>query len=76
MTRGEQGVWSTTSGPLDRLRPAGSGIRAKPKTLELLTAHKVRNTFHPTEGLHNFAVWRRYLVEIAPLLFRKDGRPH
>lgn len=40
------------------------------KLSELLTAHKVRNTFHPTEGLHNFAVWRRYLVEVAPLLFR------
>src|SRR5436190_15763424 len=43
------------------------------KLSELLTAHKVRNTFHPTEGLHNFAIWRRYLVEVAPLLFRKDG---
>jgi len=46
------------------------------KLSELLTAHKVRNTFHPTEGLHNFAVWRRYLVEVAPLLFRKDGWSH
>jgi len=26
------------------------------------------------EGLHNFAVWRRYLVEVAPLLFRKNGK--
>jgi len=40
---------------------------------ELLTRHKIKNTFHPTEGLHNFAVWRRYLVEVGPLLFRKDG---
>jgi len=40
------------------------------KLSELLSAHKIRNTFHPTEGLHNFAVWRRYLVEVAPLLFR------
>jgi enterochelin esterase family protein len=44
------------------------------KLSELLTAHQVRNTFHPTEGLHNFAIWRRYLVEVAPLLFRKDGK--
>jgi enterochelin esterase family protein len=43
---------------------------------ELLTSHGVRITFHPTEGLHNFAVWRRYLVEVAPLLFRKDGKSH
>lgn len=40
---------------------------------ELLTAHKIRNTFHPTEGRHNFTVWRRYLAEVAPLLFRKDS---
>ncbi len=44
------------------------------KLSELLTAHQVRNTFHPTEGLHNFAIWRRYLVEVAPLLFRQDGK--
>jgi enterochelin esterase-like enzyme len=46
------------------------------KFSELLTAHKVRNTFYPTEGLHNFAIWRRYLVEVVPLLFRKDGKTH
>ena len=44
------------------------------KLSELLSAHKVRNTFYPTEGLHNFAIWRRYLVEVAPLLFRRDGK--
>ena len=43
------------------------------KLSELLTGHKVRNTFHATEGLHNFAIWRRYLAEVAPLLFRKDA---
>jgi enterochelin esterase family protein len=42
------------------------------KLSELLTAHRVRNTFYPAEGLHNFAVWRRYLVEVAPSLFRRD----
>jgi|ERR1041384_3830308 enterochelin esterase family protein len=42
------------------------------KLSELLSAHQVRNTFYPTDGLHNFAVWRRYLVEVAPLLFRKN----
>jgi len=46
------------------------------KLSELLTTHKVRNTFHATEGLHNFAVWRRYLVEVVPLLFRKDSKPN
>ena len=41
---------------------------------ELLTEHKIQNTFHPTEGLHNFAIWRKYLIEVAPLLFRKEER--
>jgi enterochelin esterase-like enzyme len=44
------------------------------KLSELLAVHKIRNTFHATEGLHNFAIWRRYLVEVAPLLFREGRR--
>ncbi len=36
---------------------------------ELLTRHGIRNTFYPTEGRHNFAIWRRYFTEVAPLLF-------
>src|SRR6185503_5070535 len=52
-----------------------SAFERNQKFSELLTAHKIRNTFHPAEGLHNFAIWRRYLVEVAPLLFRKDGKP-
>jgi enterochelin esterase-like enzyme len=40
------------------------------KLSELLTSHQIKNTFYPTEGLHNYTVWRRYLVEVAPLLFR------
>lgn len=43
------------------------------KLSELLTVHQIKNTFHATEGLHNFAIWRRYLVEVAPLLFRRDN---
>ena len=45
------------------------------KLSEMLTAHKIQNTFHPTEGLHNFAIWRRYLTEVAPQLFRKERQP-
>ncbi|HKX60927.1 MAG TPA: alpha/beta hydrolase-fold protein [Verrucomicrobiae bacterium] len=41
------------------------------KLSDLLTSRQVRNSFHATEGLHNFAVWRRYLADVAPLLFRK-----
>ena len=52
-----------------------SAFERNQKLSELLTAHKVRNTFHPTDGLHNFAIWRRYLVEVAPLLFRKSQKP-
>jgi enterochelin esterase family protein len=37
---------------------------------ETLTAHRIRHTFSPSEGLHNYAVWRLYLAQIAPLLFR------
>lgn len=46
------------------------------KLSELLAAHKIRNTFYPTDGLHNFAIWRRHLAEVAPLLFAMDRNPH
>jgi enterochelin esterase family protein len=39
-----------------------------------LTAHGIDHTFYPTEGRHNFAVWRQYLGQIAPLLFRDAGK--
>jgi enterochelin esterase-like enzyme len=51
-----------------------SAFERNQKLSELFSAHQVRNTFYPTEGLHNFAIWRRYLVEVAPLLFRKEGK--
>jgi enterochelin esterase family protein len=37
---------------------------------EFLTAHTIAHTFRATEGAHTWIVWRRYLNEIAPLLFR------
>jgi enterochelin esterase-like enzyme len=37
---------------------------------DFLTAHTVTHTFRATEGAHTWTVWRRYLNEIAPLLFR------
>ena len=42
---------------------------------ELLARHQIRYIFRPTEGLHNFAVWRQYLTEVAPLLFQARSRP-
>lgn len=37
---------------------------------ELLTKYQVKHIFHPTDGVHNYTVWRKYLAEYAPLLFR------
>ncbi len=33
-------------------------------------AHQIKHTFRPSEGAHVFKVWRLYLSEFAPLLFR------
>jgi enterochelin esterase-like enzyme len=37
---------------------------------QLFTAHGLKFTNHPTDGAHNWALWRRYFHETAPLLFR------
>jgi enterochelin esterase family protein len=37
---------------------------------EFLTQHDIRHTFHESSGAHTWMVWRRYLNEIAPLLFQ------
>ncbi|MBI4902374.1 MAG: esterase [Acidobacteria bacterium] len=39
------------------------------KLSQLLKTKGVRHTFVPTEGLHTYTEWRRYLGEFAPLLF-------
>jgi enterochelin esterase-like enzyme len=36
---------------------------------ELLTARGIKHTFRASEGAHIWRVWRRYLNEVAPLLF-------
>jgi enterochelin esterase-like enzyme len=36
---------------------------------KFLTDHKVKHTFRETLGAHTYMVWRRYLNEVAPLLF-------
>lgn len=47
------------------------GVFAASKSFsEFLTAHGVTHTFRATDGAHTWMVWRRYLNEIAPLLFR------
>ena len=37
---------------------------------EFLAAHNIKHTFRETGGAHTWMVWRRYLKEISPLLFR------
>jgi enterochelin esterase-like enzyme len=39
---------------------------------EFLAANKIRHTFRATDGEHTWIVWRRYLQELAPLLW--NGR--
>lgn len=36
---------------------------------DFLTANKVKHTFRQSGGAHTWMVWRRYLNEVAPLLF-------
>jgi enterochelin esterase-like enzyme len=38
---------------------------------DFLTAHRITHTFKETSGAHTWMVWRRYLHEVAPLLFQK-----
>ena len=40
------------------------------KLSEMLDAHQIRNTFRASEGAHTYTVWRMYLGEFVPLLFR------
>jgi enterochelin esterase-like enzyme len=40
------------------------------KFSEMLKTHRIKHTFRATEGAHTYTVWRQYLGEFAPLLFR------
>ncbi len=47
------------------------GAFAASKSLsEFLTQNHVKHTFRDTAGAHTWMVWRRYVHEISPLLFR------
>ena len=37
---------------------------------EFLTKHNIKHTFRESEGSHTWTVWRHYIREISPLLFR------
>ncbi len=45
-------------------------FEANQKFLERLTAEKIKHVGHFTEGAHEWRVWRNYLNELAPLLFK------
>jgi enterochelin esterase-like enzyme len=47
--------------------------RAK-ELVEALNALGVKNTYYETDGGHTYPVWRKLLVESAPLLFRNGRR--
>ena len=36
---------------------------------KFLTTQKIKHTFRESSGAHTYMVWRRYLNEVAPLLF-------
>ena len=36
----------------------------------LLTAHQIRHTWFPAEGVHNYAMWRQHVIDFMPRLFR------
>ncbi|MHC4912017.1 MAG: alpha/beta hydrolase-fold protein [Planctomycetota bacterium] len=45
---------------------------ANTRFLETLKAKKVKHVAHITEGAHDWRVWRGYLNEFVPLLFKAD----
>ena len=42
------------------------------KFLERLTTEKIKHVGHITDGAHEWRIWRNYLNELAPLLFKQD----
>jgi enterochelin esterase-like enzyme len=39
--------------------------------VKLLTDHEIKCTFVGQDGLHNYILWRKFLTQLAPLLFRQ-----
>ncbi len=49
------------------------GLFTRSKQLsEFLVTNGIEHTFRATEGAHTWIVWRRYLRELAPLLFQEE----
>jgi enterochelin esterase family protein len=47
-----------------------SAMAGARSTHEALQKAGIRHTFVESEGAHHWRVWRRYLRDVAPLLFR------
>jgi hypothetical protein len=84
MTKGSDGVWTVTIGPLapdiynKQFKLFWIGV-GKDDMLtgpgdhafeEMLTKRGITHTSRFTEGRHEWTVWRHHLNEVAPLLFK------
>jgi len=47
-------------------------FEANQKFLELLKTDEIKHVGHITDGAHEWRIWRNYLNELAPLLFKPD----
>jgi enterochelin esterase-like enzyme len=47
-------------------------FKANQKFLERLKTEKIKYVSHITEGAHEWRLWRNYLHELAPLLFKRN----
>ncbi|MCC6363252.1 MAG: esterase [Bryobacterales bacterium] len=52
---------------------ADTGLASAKLLDETLTEHNVKHEFHVSGGAHQWWVWRHYLADFAPLLFRKGS---
>jgi enterochelin esterase family protein len=41
------------------------------RVAEVLESHQITHTWVPSEGVHNYALWRDHLVAFLPLLFQR-----
>ena len=47
-------------------------LKANQDFIAALDKAGVKRTWHESEGMHHWPLWRTYLVEVAPLLFRQQ----
>src|SRR5215471_4613306 len=70
-------LFSYIGGFSSGLRPADfaktfASVVSNPRAFsEFLKEHKIKHTFRESEGAHTWMVWRRYLHEVAPMLFQE-----